>query len=126
MSLALLHGEILVGWFAMGALAILLALGFGAWFYLHPPPPAVLTTVYLMLAVIGGILWMADTSDLFWSSVAFALTLPWSALFLFAVMSFDVQPPPWLVLLGLPLNALLLFLAARWRARQRVPAHDAG
>lgn len=110
----------------MGALSILLAVGFGAWLYLHPPPPAVPTAVYLMLAVIGGILWTADTSDLFWSSVAFALTLPWSVLFLFAVMSFDVQPPPWLVLLGLPLNALLLFLAVRWRARQRVPAHDAG
>jgi hypothetical protein len=125
MSLALLHGEVLVAWFGMGALAVLMALGFGAWLYVHPPHPMLPTGVYVLLAIIGGFLWLSDTSDLFWSSVAFALTLPWSALFLF-VVSFDVQPPPWLVLPGLAVNALLLYVAVSWRARQRLLARDAG
>ncbi|HKY28884.1 MAG TPA: hypothetical protein VJM12_13175 [Pyrinomonadaceae bacterium] len=102
----------------MGALAVLIGLGLSVWLYVHPPHPTLPTVVYLLLAIIGGILWLSETSDLFWSSVAFALTLPWSALFLFVVMSFDVQPPPWLVLPGLAVNALLLYVAARWRARQ--------
>jgi hypothetical protein len=109
----------------MGALAVLVALGFGAWLYLYPPHPVLPTVVYLVLAIVGGILWLSDTSDLFWSSVAFALTLPWSALFLF-VVSYDVQPPPWLVLPGLAVNALLLYVAVRWRGRQRLLTHDAG
>ena len=127
MTLAFLHGEILVGWFGMGALAVLIAFGLGLWLYVHPPHAPILPTViYLLVAIVGSVLWMSDTSDLFLSSLGFALTLPWSAVFLFAVMTFDVQPPPWLILPGIPLNALLIYFALRWRARHRVPAHDAG
>jgi uncharacterized membrane protein len=70
-------------------------------------------------------LWMSDTSDLLLSSIGFALTLPWSALFLFAVMSFDVQIPAWIILPGMALNAGLVYLAMRSLATRR-SAHDAG
>ena len=123
MTLAFLHGEILVGWFFAGALAILVALGVGLWLWRYPPPaPMLPVAIYLVIAIVGGVVWMSDTSDLFWSSIGFALTLPWSAVFLFAVMQFDVQPPAWLILLGIPLNALLIYLALRLRGRRRIPA----
>ncbi len=127
MTFALLHGEILVGWFSMGALAVLLASVIGLWWYWHPPRTPILPTgIYLFVAIVGCVLWISDTSDLLLSSLGFALTLPWSALFLFAVMSFDVQMPAWLILPGIPLNAALIYLAARSLAKRRLPAHDAG
>ena len=127
MTLAFLHGEILVGSFFTGALATFAALGVGIWLWRYPPrAPTLPVAIYLVVAIIGGVLWMSDTSDLLLSSIGFALTLPWSALFLFAVMQFDVQPPPWLVLPGIPLNALLAYLVLRLRARQRVDIHGGG
>lgn len=84
-----------------------------------------LAAIYLMIGIAGGVLWMGDISDLLWSSIGFALTLPWSAVFLFAVMQFDVQLPAWLILPGIPLNALLIYFALRWRGH-RVPAQDGG
>jgi len=127
MTLAFLHGEILVGWFFTAALATFAAIGIGLWLWRYPPrAPMLPVAIYLAIAIAGGVLWMSDTSDLFWSSIGFALTLPWSALFLFAVMQFDVQPPAWLILPGIPLNALLIYLTLRWRGRHRVPANDGG
>lgn len=123
MTLAFLHGEILLVWLLAGALATFAAVGVGWWFWRYPPRAPILP-VAIYLAITGGVLWMSDASDLFWSSLGFAVTLPWSALFLFAVMQFDVQPPTWLILPGIPLNALLIYLALRWRRRHRVPVHD--
>ena len=127
MTLVFLHGEILVGWFFTGALAILAALGVGLWLWRSPPrAPMLPVAIYLLIAITGGVLWMSDTSDLFLSSMGFALTLPWSAAFLFAVMHFDVQPPAWLILPGIPLNALLIYLALRLRGQRRIPARGGG
>ena len=127
MTLAFLHGEILVGWFFTGALATFVAVGVVLWLWRHPPRAPILpVAIYLVIATIGGVLWMGDSSDLLLSSIAFALTLPWSAVFLFAVMQFDAQPPAWLILPGIPLNALLIYLGLRWRGQHRVPAHDGG
>ena len=127
MTLAFLHGEVLVGWFFTGALAIFAAVGVGFWLWRYPPRAPILpAATYLVIAIVGGFVWMTDTSDLFWSSIGFALTLPWSAVFLFAVMQFDVQPPAWLILPGIPLNALLVYLALSSRGRHRVPARDGG
>ncbi len=127
MTLAFLHGQILVGWFFTAALAIFAAVGVALWLWRYPPrAPMLPVAIYLVIAIGGGILWMSDTSDLLWSSIGFAMTLPWSAGFLFAVMQFDVQPPTWLILPGIPLNALLIYLALRWRGQHRVPANDGG
>ena len=126
MTLALLHGEILVGWFFTGAVAIFAAVGIGLWFWRYPPRAPILpTAIYLLAAIVGSLLWMSHTSDLLLSSIGFALTLPWSALFLFAVMSFDVQIPAWIILPGMALNAGLVYLAMRRLATRR-SAHGAG
>ena len=126
MTLAFLHGEILVGWFFTGALAIFAAVGIGLWLWRYPPRAPILpTAIYLLAAIVGSMLWMSDTSALLLSSIGFALTLPWSALFLFAVMSFDVQIPAWTILPGMALNAGLVYLAMRSLATRR-SAHDAG
>ena len=127
MTFAFLHGEILVGWFLTGALAVFVALCIGLWYYWHPPRTPILpTAIYLLMAIVGCVLWMSDTSDLLLSSLGFALTLPWSALFLFAVMSFDVQIPAWLILPAIPLNATVIYVAARSLARRRLAVRDAG
>ena len=126
MTLAFLHGEILVGWFFTGALAIFAAVGIGLWLWRYPPRAPILpSAIYLLAAIAGSTLWLSHTSDLLLSSIAFALTLPWSALFLFAVMSLDVQIPAWIILPGMALNAGLVYLGMRWRAT-RQSAHDAG
>ena len=123
MTLAFLHGEILVGWFLTGALVIFAAACVGFWLWRYPPRAPILpAAIYLVIAIVGGFLWMTDPSNLLWSSIGFALTLPWSAVFLFAVMQCEVEPPAWLILPGIPLNALLVYLALRSRGRHRVPA----
>lgn len=120
MTFALLHGEILVGWFSIGALAVLIASIVGFWWCWRPPRGPILpTAIYLLLALPGSALWMSDTSNLLLSSLGFALTLPWSALFLFAVMLFDIQIPAWAILPGIPLNAVLIYFAARSLAKRR-------
>src|SRR6267142_4788640 len=121
MTFAFLQGEILIGWLSMGALAAFLALVVGFWWCWHPPQAPILpTAIYLLVAIVGCVLWMSHTRDLWLSSLGFALTLPWSALFLFAVMVFDVQIPAWLILPGIPLNALLLYFALRSMRRYRL------
>src|SRR5712692_7750533 len=103
MIFAFLHGEILIGWFSMGAFVVLIAAVVGFWWCWHPPRGPVLpTAIYLLLVLVGSALWMSDTSNLLLSSLGFALTLPWSAILLFAVMSFDIQIPAWVILLGIP------------------------
>jgi len=125
MSFAFLHGEILIGWFSMGALALLIALVVGFWWRWRPPRgPIVPTAIYLLLALLGSAIWMSDTSNLLLSSLGFALTLPWSALFLFAVMSFDIQIPAWAILPGIPLNSVLIYFAARTLAKRKLGASD--
>ncbi len=127
MTLAFLHGEILVGWFSAGALTVLVATAiFVLWFWRPPRTPLVPTVIYLLVAVAGSVPWISHTSDLLWSSLGFALTLPWSALILFAVMSFDVEIPAWLVLPGIALNTVLLYVVAKSMGRYKLNARGAG
>jgi hypothetical protein len=53
MTLALLHGEILVGWFFTGSLAIFAAVGIGLWLWRYPPRAPILPTAIYLLADCG-------------------------------------------------------------------------
>jgi hypothetical protein len=127
MILALLHGEILIGWFLTGALATFAAVAVFLWWFWHPPrSPIVPAGIYLLLAIVAFVLWKSDESNLLTSSLGFALTLPWSAIVLLAVMIFDIQVSTWAILPGIPLNVVLIYFAAKAMRRRRPHPINAG
>jgi len=119
MILALLHGEIIVGWFLAGALAAFVAFVVFLWWYWRPPrSPIVPAGIYLLLALVAFVQWKSDESNLIISSLGFALTLPWSAIVLLAVMIFDIQASTWAILPGISLNVALIYFAAKAMRRR--------
>jgi hypothetical protein len=122
MALAFFHGEYLVGWMFMGALAVIAAIGiFLAWFSHPPRNPGVPTAVYFVAALVGFAMWLFDSPNLLISSLSFALTLPWSAFILF-----DIQIPSSVILLGIFFNTVVLYFAARSMRAYRVDNRNAG
>lgn len=121
MSFAFLHGPIVVSWIVTGVLAEMAVVAVIIWWCWHPPRnPKLPTAVYLLLALLGYELWISNSGNLSISSVAFALTLPWSGLAL------DIPIPRRAIVLGIALNAVLLYLAARSMSRYRRSTQDAG
>ncbi|HKR59364.1 MAG TPA: hypothetical protein VJS64_06485 [Pyrinomonadaceae bacterium] len=118
MSLVFFHGEYLVGWISLGALALITALGtFIVWFSRPPRNPALPTAIYLMLALVGFAMWISGSPNVLISSLAFALTLPWSGFYLF-----DIQIPSLGILLGIVLNTAVLYFVAKSMHSYRVVA----
>ena len=127
MVLAFLHGEIIVAWFLAGALALLVGSLFALALWLHPPrSPLLLSAVYLSLAIVFMALWMSDESSLAKSSLGFAFVMPWSALFMFAILQCQVEIPLWVTSLGLIVNAVVIYFAAKWARGRKLRLAQAG
>ena len=127
MTFAILHGEILVGWLSMGALAMLVASVVGFWCWWHPPRKPILpSAIYLLLAAVFFGAWMSDESSLLLSSLGFAFAMPWSAIYLFAILTLQVEIPVWVILPGFLVNAALIYFGANFARRRRLSRLDAG
>lgn len=127
MALAFLHGEIIVAWFLAGALALLVGslLALGLWLY-PPKSPLLVSAIYLSLAIVFMARWLNDESNLATSSLGFAFTMPWSALCILAVLSFQIEIPLWVVLPGLVVNAFLIYYAAKWARGRKLRRSQTG
>jgi hypothetical protein len=127
MALAFLHGEIIFGWLSMGALAVLIVPVIGLWWSRHPPRVPILPSViYLVLAAVFFALWISDESSLLLSSLGFAFAVPWSAIYLFAILTLQVEIPIWVILPGFFVNAALIYFTAEFMRRRKLSRLGAG
>ena len=127
MTLAFLHGEIIVGWLSMSVLALLVVPVVALWWWRRPPRAPILPSViYLVLAAVFFALWMSDESNLLLSSLGFAFAFPWSVIYLFAILTLQVEIPIWVILPGFLVNAALIYFAAKFLRRRKLSPHRAG
>ncbi len=127
MLVALFHGEYLVAWMLYGAIALLPVPVVALWWWWLPPrSPMPVAIIYLMLAVAFFILWMIDSSSVALSSLGFAWALPWSAVYVFAILSLEIEIPVWVILPGFLVNASLIYFAAEYARKRKLSHPDAG
>lgn len=127
MLLALFHGEYLVGWILYGGIALLAIPVVALWWWRLPPRSLMLVAIlYLALAVSFFILWMIDSSSVALSSLGFAWALPWSAVYLFAIFTLQVEIPVWVILPGFLVNASLIYFAAEFAKKRKLSHLGAG
>ena len=121
MAMAFFHGEYIIGWMASGVCALFAVVIVGLWWWRFPPKSAILPSAgYFCVAVLICAFWISDQSSVILSSLAFAVSLPWSGLLLVAMMFLEFGIPIWVMPLSVLLNTALIYGIARLSSNRRL------